>query len=243
MKTPSKTIALAAALLVATPVIGRPPPPPPEDTFNLTVTPGRSLYDWSLVVVRESGFTGIYNYTLLTSFPDLEGVVDDFGTTYPTYTSPVTLTRPDGVGNFGYFIIGRYQTELPPDTEAGVTIGMNQTSGGTFITDATDWATAFPGSTEYTVFTDIGTGWGTSGSANNTFLGQLFNLSVQSANPIGSVGGPTSLDLTLVTFSEADAGGTALLFVNVPESSTLAAGFLVLGGGGMLLWRRSRRQA
>lgn len=252
MKTPSRLVAIAASVLVATPLIGRPPPPAPEDIFNLTVTPDRDLYDWSLGVLRPSGSPGVYNFDVLTGFPDLIGVPGDGTTTYTPYTTEVTMTRPAGVGNFGYFIIGRYNPEAPAGEETGVTVGMNPTTATSYI-DAplgTDWSVPFPGIAEASVYTDLETDialnlyWPTSPSANNpTFLGQLFAISTQSATPIGSVGGPTSLNLTLVTFSQADSGGSALLFTNVPEASTITSGLGLVGAAGFLAWRRSQKAA
>jgi hypothetical protein len=246
MKNPSRILAIAAAVLVATPLIGDPPTrvPPQQDTFNLTVTPTRDLYDWSLGVVRESVNPGIYTLDVLSGFPDLIGEPGDGISTYTPYTTEVTMTRPGGVGNFGYFIIGRYQPEIPPDTETGVTIGMSPTWATTYINDASEWTVPFPGILEASVHADIGAGWVTSASANNTtFLGQLFAIATQSANAMGSVGGPTSLNLTLVTFSEADQGGSALLSFNpIPEASTVASGLALLGMAGVLAWRRSQKK-
>lgn len=244
MRTPSRFVAIAVSVLVATPLIGRPPPPPPEDTFNLTVSPGRDLYDWSLGVLRLSNTPGVYNFDVLSGFPDLVGVTGDGPTVYEPYTTEVSMTRPDGVGNFGYFIIGRYDPAATPDTETGVTIGMNPTTATTYINDASEWTVPFSGILEASVYTDIGGTWATSPSASNhTFLGQLFAIATQSAEPIGSVGGPTSLNLTLVTFSQADSGGSALLFTNIPETSTVASGFALVGAVGMLVWRRSGKKA
>lgn len=242
MTAPSRVLAIAASVLVATPLIGR--PPPPEDTFNLTVTPTRDLYNWSLGVIQESGTTGVYLFDVLTGFPDLIGVMGDGPTTYEPYTTPVTMTRPLGVGNFGYFIIGQYNPEAPAEAETGVTIGMNPATASTYITDASAWSVPFPGIAEADVYSDISGLWATSTSANNnTFLGQLFAIATQSAIPIGAEGGPTSLNLTLVTFSDADAGGSALLFTNVPETSTIASGLSLVGAAGFLAWRRSRKTA
>lgn len=246
MKNPSRILTIAASVLVATPLIGRPPPRVQEDTFNLTVTPVRDLYNWSLGVIQESSTPGIYTFDVLSGFPDLIGVPGDGTTTYTPYTTEVRMTRPEGVGNFGYFIIGRYNPEAPAGEETGVTIGMNPTTATSYI-DAplgTEWSVPFPGILEASVYTDIGGTWATSPSANNnTFLGQLFAVATQSANAIGSVGGPTSLNLTLVTFSQADSGGSALLFTNIPEASTIASGFALVGAAGLLAWRRSQKQA
>ena len=243
MNTPSRLVAIAASVLVATPLIGRPPGPPPEDTFNLTVTPDRDLYDWSLGVIRPNGVGG-YNLDVLTDFPDLTSTPGDGPTVYAPYTTVVTMTRPVGVGNFGYFIIGRYNPEASAGEETGVTIGMNPTTATDYINDASQWTVPFPGILEASVYTDIGGTWSTSPSAaNNTFLGQLFAIATQSATPIGSVGGPTSLNLTLVTFSGADSGGSALLFSNVPEASTVASGFALVGAAGFLAWRRTQKKA
>jgi hypothetical protein len=244
MKNPSRLVAIAASVLVATPLIGRPPPRGEVDTFNLTVTPSRDLYDWSLGVLRESVNPGIYNLGFVTGFPDLIGEPGDGSSTYTPYTTEVTMTRPDGVGNFGYFIIGRYQPEIPPDAETGVTIGMNPTTATGYINNANEWTIPFPGILEASVHADIGVGWATSPSAaNNTFLGQLFAIATQSANAMGSAGGPTSLNLTLVTFSEADQGGSALLSFNpIPEASTVASGLALLGMAGVLAWRRSQEK-
>jgi len=246
MNTPSRIVAIAASVLVATPLIGRPPPPAPEDTFNLTVTPDRDLYDWSLGVIRLSNTPGVYNFDVLTGFPDLTSVPGDGPTVWEPYTTVVNMTRPDGVGNFGYFIIGRYNPDAPAGEETGVTIGMNPTTATSYIDapSGTEWTVPFPGILEADVYTDIGGIWATSPSANNnTFLGQLFAIATQSATPIGSVGGPTSLNLTLVTFSAAGFGGSSLLFTNVPEASTVASGFGLLGVAGLLSWRRSRKSA
>jgi hypothetical protein len=243
MKNPSRILAIAASVLVATPLIGR-PPPVTEDTFTITVTPDRDLYDWSLGVLRESNTAGIYTFDILTEFPDLIGVPGDGTTTYTPYTTEVTMTRPAGVGNFGYFIIGRYNPEAPAGEETGVTIGMNPTTATSYITDGSEWTVPFPGILEASVYTDIGGTWAASPSANNnTFLGQLFAIATQSANAIGSVGGPTSLNLTLVTFSQADSGGSALLFTNIPEASTITSGFALVGTAGLLAWRRSWKKA
>jgi hypothetical protein len=245
MNTPSRLVAIAASVLVATPLIGRPPPRvPTEDTFNLTVTPDFDLYDWSLGVIRLSNTPGVYNFDVLTGFPDLTSTPGDGPTVYAPYTTVVTMTRPDGVGNFGYFIIGRYNPEASAGEETGVTIGMNPTTATDYINDASQWTVPFPGILEASVYTDIGGTWSTSPSAaNNTFLGQLFAIATQSATPIGSVGGPTSLNLTLVTFSAADFGGTSLLFNDVPEASTVASGFALVGAAGFLAWRRTQKTA
>jgi hypothetical protein len=244
MNTPSRLAAIAASVLVATPLIGRPPPPPPEDTFNITVTPTRDLYNWGLGVIRQSTTDGIYNLGFVTDFPDLIGEPGDGFSTYSPFTEAITVTRPDGVGNFGYFIIGRYNPEAPLGEETGVTIGMNPTTATGYINNGSEWTVPFPGILEASVYTDLGGTWASSPSAaNNTFLGLLFAIATQSATPIGSVGGPTSLNLTLVTFSEADSGGSALLFSNVPEASTIASGFALVGAAGFLAWRRSQKKA
>jgi hypothetical protein len=244
MNNPSRILAIAASVLVATPLIGRPPPRTSPDTFTLTVNPSRDLYNWGLGVIRESG-TGSYNLAFLSGFPNLVGVAGDGPTLYEPYTTEITMTPPVGVGNFGYFIIGRYNPEA-----TGVTIGMNPSTATTYIENSTDWNLPFSGISEEVVYgdldidEDLGTNWGTSGSAgNNTFLGQLFAIATQSANAIGSVGGPTSLDLTLVTFSQAGPGGSALLFTNIPEASTLASGLGLVGAAGFLAWRRSQKTA
>jgi hypothetical protein len=244
MNTPSRLAAIAASVLVATPLIGRPPPPQPEDTFNITVSPGRDLYNWSLGVIRLSNTPGIYNINVRSGFPDLTSIPSDGPTLYEPYTTEVTLGRPDGVGNFGYFIIGRYNPEATAGEETGVTIGMNPTTATGYITDASEWSVPFPGILEASVYTDLGGTWASSPSAaNNTFLGQLFAIATQSAEPIGSAGGPTSLNLTLVTFSQADAGGSALLFTDVPEASTVVSGLALAGMAGVLAWRRSQKKA
>lgn len=244
MNNPSRILAIAASVLVATPLIGRPPPRTSPDTFTLTVNPSRDLYDWGLGVIQESNTPGVYNLGFISGFPNLVGVAGDGPTLYEPYTTEITLTRPVGVGNFGYFIIGRYNPEAPAGEETGVTIGMNPTTATSYI-DAllgTEWSVPFPGILESSVYTDLGGTWSSSLSANNnTFLGQLFAIATQSANAIGSVGGPTSLDLTLVTFSQADFGGSALLFTNVPEASTLASGLGLVGAAGFLAWRRSQK--
>ncbi len=244
MSTPSRLVAIAASVLVATPLIGRPPPRAEQDTFNITVSPDRDLYDWSLGVLRLSNTPGVYNFDVLSGFPDLTSVPGDGPTVYAPYTTSVTMTRPNGVGNFGYFIIGRYTVEAPADVEMGVTIGMNPTTATTYISNASEWTVPFSGILEASVYTDIGGTWATSPSAaNNTFLGQLFAIATQSAEPIGSVGGPTSLNLTLVTFSAADFGGSSLLFTDVPEASTIASGFALVGAVGLLALRRFQKKA
>jgi len=245
MNTPSRLVAVAASVLVATPLIGGPPPRVPlEDTFNLTVTPDRDLYDWSLGVIRLSNTPGVYTFDVLSGFPDLTSVPGDGPTVYAPYTTSVTMTRPDGVGNFGYFIIGRYNEDATAGEETGVTIGMNPATATTYIDNSSAWTVPFSGILEASVYTDIGGTWATSPSANNnTFLGQLFAIATQSAEPIGSVGGPTSLNLTLVTFSTADFGGTSLLFTDVPEASTIASGFALVGAVGLLALRRFQKKA
>lgn len=244
MKPPSRVLAIAASVLVATPLIGR-PPPVTEDTFTLTVNPSRDLYNWGLGVIRESNTPGVYNFEFQTGFPDLIGESRDGPALYEPYTSEIIMRRPSGVGNFGYFIIGRYTPETPPGAETGVTVGMNPTTATTYIDNASEWTVPFPGILESTVYADLEVNWATGTSAaNNTFLGQLFAVATQSADAIGSVGGPTSLNLTLVTFSEADQGGSALLSFNpIPEASTIASGLALVGVAGWIGWRRSRKVA
>lgn len=245
MKNPSRILAIAASVLVATPLIGR-PPPVTEDTFTLTVTPTRDLYNWGLGVIRESDTPGSYNLAFLSGFPNLTPVLGDGPITYDPFIRNVTMTRPSGVGNFGYFIIGRYNPEA-----TGVTIGMTPGEATTYIENSTDWNVPFSGISEDVVYADLdidedlGTNWGTSDSAaNNTFLGQLFTIATQSASAIGSAGGPTSLDLTLVTFSTAESGGAALLsFNSVPEASTVASALVLVGAAGWVGWRRSQKKA
>jgi hypothetical protein len=246
MKNPSRILAITASVLVATPLIAGPPPRTPDDTFTftLTVTPSRDLYNWGLGVIQETSTSGIYTFDFLSGFPDLIGVFRDGPALYEPYTAEVTMTRPNGVGNFGYFIIGRYNPEAPAGEETGVTIGMNPGTATTYINEASEWTVPFPGILEANVYSDLADNWATSASAgNNTFLGQLFAIATQSANAMGSVGGPTSLNLTLVTFSQADQGGSALLSFNpIPEASTVASGLALFGVAGWMSWRRSRQQ-
>ncbi len=244
--------AFIAGLVAASPISAR-PPAPPDPTFNISVTPDSHLFNWGIGILRSDG-SGGYNLTYQAGFPNLEGQLTVVGRdeimVYPTHTGAVTMPTPSGVGDFGYFILGRYQTEIPSNEEAGVTVGMSPASATTWTSaPAIVWdvalgdKSAFPGVSEWGVYSDLSdpTSWTSTPSATNpSFLSQLFAISAKSSIALGEVGSPSQLDIALVTFSEAFPGGNVVLSTNpVPEASTWAATAAVLGTVAFA-WRRRR---
>lgn len=251
---PLPRLALVVSCLAAAPLLAR--PPIPTATFQVSVTPDSDLLHWGIGIVREDGGGG-YNVSFQAGFPDLEGQLTVVGRSeimvYPTHSGPVTMALPFGVGDFGYFILGRYQAEIPDGEEAGVSIGMLPATATSWTTAPSKvWdvglgaGSAFPDISENEVYYDLVTpaDWPTTGTgSNSSFLAQLFAISAKTSIALGTEGGPTQLNLTLVTFSEAFTGGSVVLSTNpVPEASTWAAAVAAVGAG-LIAWRRSRRPA
>lgn len=252
---PLARAAFIAGMVAGSPLLARPTAVDP--TYYITVTPDSHLFNWGIGILRSDGATG-YNLTFQAGFPNLEGQIVS-GTrgevmVYPTYTGAVTMPVPAGVGDFGYFILGRYQTEIPSNEEAGVTVGMSQ-ANATAWTSAPNivWDiklgddSAFPGVSEWGVYSDLNdpNSWTSSASGTNpSFLSQLFAISTKSAIALGEVGSPSQLDIALVTFSEAFPGGNVVLSTTpVPEASTWAAGAFALGTAAFAWQRRRKHQA
>jgi hypothetical protein len=249
---PLARAAFIAGMVAVSPLMAR-PPAPIDPTFYISVTPDSHLYNWGIGILRSDG-SGGYNLTFQAGFPDLEGQITTVGRSeimvYPTHTGAVTMPIPSGSGDFGYFILGRYQPEISPGDEAGVTVGMLPSTATTWTSDPVKvWDikleadSAFPGISESGVYSDLAdpTTWATSPTGTSpSFLSQLFAISTKSSIALGEVGSPSQLDIALVTFSEAFPGGSVVLTTTpVPEASTWAATATVLGTVAFA-WHRRR---
>lgn len=253
---PLARAAFIAGMVAVSPLMAR-PPAPVDPTFYISVTPDSHLLNWGIGILRSDG-SGGYNLSFQAGFPDLEGQLTTVGRdeimVYPTHTGSVTMPVPIGTGDFGYFILGRYQPEISPGDEAGVTVGMSQATATTWTTDPRrvwdiklEGTSAFPTISETGVYSDLSdaTTWAASTSGSNpSFLSQLFAISAKSSIALGQIGSPTQLEIALVTFSEAFTGGSVVLTTTpVPEASTWAAAVVVLGTATFAWQRRRKHQA
>lgn len=211
-------------------------PPAPDPTFNLLVDPTGSLYNWGIGILRPDGGGG-FNLTFQAGFADLTG--DD------TYSGAITMPVPSGTGDFGYFLLGRYQPENG-GREEGVVVGMSPPAGSQAAGIPSPWI--YSGAvSENAVFDDLAdaAAWPTSTTGlNSSFLAGLYSTSSQSTIAMGASGSPSTLNLWLINFSDATLGGAATLTTNsVPEASTWAAIAFSLGTAAFSWQRRRKHQA
>jgi hypothetical protein len=209
-------------------------PPTPDPTFNLSVEPTGNLFNWGIGILRPDGGGG-YNLTFQAGFADLTGG--------DKYSGAVTMPVPSGTGDFGYFLLGRYQLENG-GREEGVVVGMSPPAGSVAAGIPSPWI--YSGAvSENAVFDDLSdpAAWPTSTTGqNSSFLAGLYSTSSQSTIAMGAAGSPSTLSLWLINFSDATIGGGATLTTNpVPEASTWAATAAALGTV-VFAWQRRRKQ-